>query len=139
MLPSTTLSNFGAFTFADHVKFGYYGEKFIAELYKFFGYKVIHHKIGKGWDLTVIDKLTGEKFRVEVKSSRRNKDGRFVFNLYKRNHTDARKSDLVVFLLVEANGNIHLVIKPSRDLVGHTFRISDIRKLESVESYYANA
>lgn len=55
-------------------------------------------KIGKGYDIALVNRETGEITRIEVKVSRKGKDGKYRATTYKQGHTDSRKSDVIVFL-----------------------------------------
>lgn len=67
------------------------------------GYAVRLAGIQKG-DLTVIDTTTGESWNVEVKTSRRNRDGKWRFKLFVKGHTSHLHADVVLLLAVLKSG-----------------------------------
>lgn len=84
---------------------GTLGETIIAYQLQRAGYDVsFTHPGQRRGDLRVIDTETGEVFAVEVKTSRRAKDGKWRFTLYKAGHTDYRDSDYVVLCCAQPTG-----------------------------------
>lgn len=55
-------------------------------------------------DLTVIDTGTGESWNVEVKTSRKNRDGKWRFKLIVAGHTSHHDADFVLLLAVLKSG-----------------------------------
>lgn len=92
-------------TLADHNRLGIgtAGEMTARLLFEQAGYAVRLAGRNKG-DLTIIDTGTGESWNVEVKTSRRNRDGKWRFKLVKAGHTDHRYADYVLMLAVLKSG-----------------------------------
>ena len=74
-------------------------------------------------DLLAISKATGESWRVEVKTARRNADGRWKFNLVKDGHTDCKCSDVVLLLAILKTGRA----------VPFVISVTHIGKLRSIQ------
>lgn len=72
------------------------------------GYEVVTLRPGsRRGDLLAINRRTGETFRVEVKTARRDKSRRWKFNLVKQDQygrTDCKHADVVLLLAVLASG-----------------------------------
>lgn len=78
------------------------------------GYDVVTTRCGdKRGDLVAIDRTTGEKRIVEVKTARRGKDGKWRFTLAKTGHTDHRNSDVVMALAVMTSGRVVPYVIPT--------------------------
>lgn len=96
---------------------GTMGEMVARNLFLKAGYAVITTRDGEHrGDLVVIDQKTGERYQVEVKTSRRNRDGKWRFTLWKKGCTDHRHSDFVVLLPVLKSGRVVPFIIPTADL-----------------------
>lgn len=67
-------------------------------------------------DLVVTDTFTGEMLKIEVKTARRGKDGKWRFTLWKKNHTDHRDADYVVLLPVLKSGRVVPFVIPVSEL-----------------------
>lgn len=80
---------------------GTFGELLARELLLGNGYLV---ETGRGCDLVAGNPHTGQVYRIEVKTSRRCKDGKWRFTLYKKSHTDHRKSDVVILMCISDVG-----------------------------------
>lgn len=78
---------------------GCLGENTVWQALEASGYKVQRARTLEG-DLRAIRIATGEIYRVEVKTARRGKDGRWRFTLYKEGHTNHVLSNVVVLLAV---------------------------------------
>ena len=99
---------------------GLYGEVWAISALERGGYKVERSKEGgKCGDLQAIDKETGEISRVEVKTSRRGKDGNYRFCLERvvngRVCTTIHHSDFLVLLAVTKMGTIFPFVLPVVD------------------------
>jgi hypothetical protein len=68
-------------------------------------------------DLLAIAPDTGEFWRVEVKTARRCKDGKWRFTLVKNGHTDHRDSDVVLLLAVTITGHAVPFLIPVADIL----------------------
>lgn len=96
---------------------GAWGENYVAAKFQEAGFKVSFARIGeRRGDLRIVDPETGEIYRVEVKTARRAKDGKWRFTLYKRGHTDHANSDFVVLLAVLKSGRAVPFVIPSQVL-----------------------
>jgi hypothetical protein len=91
--------NLGAHSLSSPAKMANYGEQRLTRLFNALGFKAVQ-EYHAGHDITVVDKRTGEKHKIEVKTARPAKDGRYHATLVKNGRTDAYKSDYVIFLLV---------------------------------------
>lgn len=102
---------------------GLYGEQLAAEHLRRAGYHVIavrDDKVQAG-DLRVIHPDTGECIALEVKTARRAADGKWHFNLWKRNSQNHHKADMVLLLAALKTGQVVpfvIPIEAARD-VGH--------------------
>lgn len=99
---------------------GMYGETWACSQLERGGYMVERQKEGgKCGDLRAVDKETGEIFRVEVKTSRRGKDGVYRFCLERqvgaRVCTSIHHSDFVILLAVTKMGTIYPFVLPVVD------------------------
>jgi len=96
---------------------GALGEMAAAKLLEMRGYRVSFTGAAeKRGDLRVVSPVTGEVVRVEVKTARRCKDGKWRFTLKKKQHTDYRHSDVVVLLAVIGGGAVVPFVIPVADL-----------------------
>lgn len=94
---------------------GMIGEQLVYQALEAAGYRPVTLQHG-GCDLRAISPATGEIFCVEVKTSRRGKDGRWRFKLYKAGHTDHRKSQVVVLLAITLSGDVIPFVIPTSEL-----------------------
>lgn len=79
------------------------------------GYLVSRGRRGEG-DLHVVDPLTGECWRVEIKTALRGRDRKWRFLLYKSGKTNYRCSDVVILLAVLDDFHCIPYTIPVRDL-----------------------
>ncbi len=106
-----------------HRAVGAAGELMAAILLERAGYEVRTANCGtrhRG-DLTAVDKATGESFRVEVKTSRRSKDGRYHWRLRKHDRhgvTDIDDADYVLLLAVAVSGAVTPFVVPVKAFSG---------------------
>lgn len=88
---------------------GLLGEKIAKRNLEKFGLDVLLvSELSLGYDLLVNDVL-----KVEVKTARMNKRGSFQFCLTKSDHTDIRKSDIVILQCIFPNGCIETFVVPT--------------------------
>lgn len=86
---------------------GTMGEIAVARMLESSGYDVSLAHVGeKRGDLRAVSRSTGEIWRVEVKTARRAKDGKYRFTLFKKGCTDYRDADFVVLLPVLKSGRV---------------------------------
>jgi hypothetical protein len=97
-----------------HTAFGAYGEQRAASLLWRLGLMVIP---SKGCDLIAVNRSTGERWRIEVKTAKRSNDGKYRFTCIKRNHTHTNKSDIVICLAYDG-GEFGPFIIPVKDIIG---------------------
>jgi len=83
------------------VAIGTVGESVVARAFEDNGYTVTTSYVNG--DLTVINK-SGEMFYVEVKTSRKASNGRWMFTLFKRGSQNHKYADFVVLLCVMKSG-----------------------------------
>ncbi len=102
---------------------GLYGEQIAAQLLEEAGYQVSFTQAAeRRGDLHVIDPDTGEIIRVEVKTARRNGNGRWAFCLRRKSRsgvgvrTDVAYSDVVILLAVLKSGRVVPFVIPSDEL-----------------------
>lgn len=101
-----------------HVQVGAAGERLSYILLEQQGYVVsnVHPGECRG-DLRVITKH-GEIMKVEVKTARAGKDGRWHFNLRVDGHSDHRHSDIVILLCVLPSGYVVPFVVPVPAVAG---------------------
>lgn len=98
---------------------GAMGEKTAAHLLEQSGYQVSFCRVGeKRGDLSVASLHTGEVFKVEVKTARRCKDGKWRFTLYLKAKIDHRHADVVILLAVLDSGRVIPFVVPTTFLMG---------------------
>lgn len=112
----TSMPHLG-FMLSDHLghrAIGELGECIARLLLEKSGYMVITTRIGqKRGDLVAINRDTGEVFKIDVKTARRGKSGKWTFTLFKsRGHTDYRLSDFVLLLPVLKSGAVVPFVVP---------------------------
>lgn len=96
---------------------GLMGEMIAKRLFESACYSVITPQAGQHrGDLVVTDISTGEMLKIEVKTARRGKDGKWRFTLWKKNHTNHRDSDYVVLLPVLKSGRVIPFVIPVSEL-----------------------
>lgn len=76
---------------------GAIAEKRVAQFLRKNGFKAQVLTYG-GTDIIATNKNTGEKIRLEIKFSSINKDGKYRATTIKKNATDHRKSDYIIFV-----------------------------------------
>ena len=90
---------------------GDYGEQYVALLLKRAGYDVeICSHLRFSGDLSLLDKLTGEFLRIEVKTAFESKRGTYQFCLFKPSFTDCSYSDYVALLCIDKHKKHYLYI-----------------------------
>jgi len=88
---------------------GLFGEKLAKRKLENFGLDVLWvAQLDLGYDL-----LVNESLKVEVKTARMNVRGKFQFCLTKKDHTNIRKSDVVILQCVFPNGCIEVFVVPT--------------------------
>lgn len=97
----------------NHVKVGRGGEAYAQQQFEQAGYRVDSPPEKKQGDLRVIDKATGEIFKVEVKTSRRGKSGHWQVCINKDKKTRATHADFVVIQLVLGEMRVVTFIIPA--------------------------
>jgi hypothetical protein len=96
-----------------HREIGAVGERWLCETLERQGYRVAYGQLGKKeGDLRVIDVITGEVLKIEVKTARQCKDGKWRFTLAKDGHTDHQHADMVALLAVMASGRVIPFVMP---------------------------
>lgn len=92
---------------------GMWGEEWLKGKLERCGYQVSNaHKGEFRGDLRVVDQVTGEVFRLEVKTARAGKDKRYRFCLRKKGHTDIAHADYVALLCVSRWGTVTPYLAP---------------------------
>lgn len=89
---------------------GVYGELIALDWLTETGYVAEH---ANSCDLIVGDTVTGKVHKVEVKASRMSSNGSYEFNLFKRDHTDHKRSEFVVLLCFCPDGAILPFVIPA--------------------------
>lgn len=102
---------------------GAVGERFAQEQFEKAGYVVSIPTEKKAGDLRVMNPITGEVMRVEVKTGRDGVDGRWQFcitrRIGKRNKTDCHHADVVVVQAVSSvTGLVVTYVIPTGELDG---------------------
>ena len=106
---------------------GFAGEYFARHLFNRYGFIADVQTEKKRGDLRVCDPVTGECWKVEVKTARRRPDGRWAFQLFKRGKTDYRHSDYVMLLAVIGGGKVASFLIPVSSLgTRNTITISNL-------------
>lgn len=77
------------------------------------GYVVTYPTERKQGDLKVIDKTTGEIFKVEVKTSREGRDGKWQICLNRGKKTSVKHADFVLIQLVMRSGRVVVFLIPA--------------------------
>lgn len=97
-------------------------ENYVAKYLRSIGYKVEVCRLS-GYDLLATNKITGEVLKIEVKFSSRNNDGKYRATTIKRDATDHRKSDFIIFVCqnILDGGNCTEFIIPCKDQGDKTF------------------
>lgn len=96
-----------------HREIGAVGERWLKEALERQGYRVAYGHMGsKNGDLAVVDVTTGEVRKIEVKTAREGRDGKWRFTLFKAGHADHRHADMVVLLAVMASGRVVPFVMP---------------------------
>jgi len=94
-------------------KIGMIGELWLADKLRNQGYLVAMGIQGqKKGDLSATDPRSGELIRIEVKTARRGKNGKWKFTLVKTGCTDHRHADVVALLAVMDSGRVVTFIVP---------------------------
>lgn len=88
-----------------HTELGAYGERYARELLQSLSFKVQRAGYAGEYDLLATDQKRKKTYRVEVKASRLNAAGYYMFCLRKRDRTDISHSDVVVLLPFDSEGN----------------------------------
>lgn len=92
---------------------GAMGEQTATHLLEQSGYQVSFCRVGeKRGDLSAVSLHTGEVFKVEVKTARQCKDGKWRFTLWLKNKIDHRHADVVMLLAVLASGRVVPFVVP---------------------------
>lgn len=102
----------------NHVKLGMLGERYAAQLLRDRGFKV--ERAGRrAGDLRAVDRVTGEIFKVEVKTARSDKRGKWQFKLYDAGHTNHLHADILILLAVsfsDCGVNVTEFVLPVSDM-----------------------
>ena len=77
------------------------------------GYVVTYPTERKQGDLKVTDKATGQILKVEVKTSREGRDGKWQVSLNRGAKTSVRHADVVIIQLVMRSGRVVVFIIPA--------------------------
>jgi hypothetical protein len=95
---------------SEHVLTGNFGEDYIYRLLVNSGYIVRKtSKLAFSGDLQVTDPVTGEFFKIEVKTANQHPtSGQFRFCLKKTGKTDCTYSDYVILVCIDTDGRIYL-------------------------------
>jgi hypothetical protein len=106
-----------ALTNLNNRQIGGIGEIWLSEALKNQGYEVTPGIQGqKRGDLLAIDPQSGEMTRIEVKTARKCKDGKWRFTLAKKGHTDHRHADKVALLAVLKTGDVVVFMIPVEEI-----------------------
>lgn len=108
---------------------GFAGEYFARHTIQNSGYVVTIQREKKRGDLQVADIFTGECWKVEVKTARRRKDGKWTFQVKGTGNarTDYRHSDYVMLLAVIGGGKVASYLIPVSKLgTRNTITISNL-------------
>lgn len=97
---------------------GAVGEKIAAHLLERSGYFIRVPDRRHAGDLHAIIPDTGQLVKIEVKTARRSKDKKWRFTLFKRGHTDARHSDVVMLLAASPAGFVTSFLVPAYFFAG---------------------
>lgn len=102
-----------------HNLLGIHGEKFIERLFTNAGY-IVRYCANERYsgDLSVTCRVTGEVFKIEVKTSLENNRGNYGFCTRKAGHTDCSYSDFVALFCIDKNHQHYLYIIPASCLNG---------------------
>lgn len=94
---------------------GALGERWAALTLQASGYVVrsLPHRSKRG-DLEAISRATGEIIRIEIKTARKCKDGKWRFLLRKQSKQDHRHADVVILLAVTLSGDVVPFVLPVR-------------------------
>jgi hypothetical protein len=68
----------------------------------------------QGSDIIAVNRSTGEQIKLEIKFSSRNSDGKYRATTIKKNATDHRKSDYIIFLCQGVGGKCTSFIIPTK-------------------------
>lgn len=83
---------------------GALGERYVGAALEKQGWQVSYQHCNKQGDLRAWNPETGEIVRIEVKTARRNADGNWCFNLFKKGKTSVLHADVVILLAVLKSG-----------------------------------
>jgi len=98
---------------------GALGEQLVFRILESKGYTVSNvHSGERRGDLRAVTP-NGEIMRVEVKTARQTKDGKYHFSLLKEGKRDHRDSDLIIFLCVTRAGFVVPFVIPTSVLSNH--------------------
>jgi len=103
---SRSLAGFLAFNAkqSKHYDIGHYGEKLAIAMLEDDGFKAFKPSDIREGDIHAVDRVTGELFKIEVKTSTYSEASRkWQFCLKKGTKTDCRYSDYVLFILIDKN------------------------------------
>lgn len=93
---------------------GIMGERLIVRWLLYLGWWAV---LGGVSDITALSP-NGKVINIEVKTARKNKDGKWRFTLYKRNHTNHRVSDYVILIAIGQSSSIFVI--PTNDIKDRT-------------------
>ena len=106
---------------------GYLGELLVMEALIYSDWKAYQPKARKIGDIIATNKDTGECLKIEVKTARQSKAGRWQFLLYKNDEhgqTDCSYSDVVVLVCISKAGLIFSFILPASEITSNKVSIS---------------
>lgn len=103
------------------------------------GYRLINGQVERGGDLQVVDR-DGVIHRVEVKTSKRGRDGRFSWNLVRvlreRTCTDYRHADVLILLAVIDSARVVPFVVPCAQIAQKQISMSNPLAARSKWSQY---
>lgn len=108
-----------------HNDIGCHGEKYAAQLFRDAGYIVRNcsHERHSG-DICIVDPVTGELLKIEVKTAIESHRGRYGFCLIKAGHTSIKHSDFVLLLCIDKHGKHYSYLIPTELIFSQHLTIS---------------
>lgn len=110
---------------------GQWGEVYVKNRLSDLGWQILPESQA---DVSAVSPETGEIVKIEVKTARRGKDGKFRATTYKRGHTDHNKADIVV--LICQHTELTFFVIPSQAVKNHIAITSNPRTYEGKWSKY---
>lgn len=118
-------------------RFGYYGETMLRQHFTKLGFLVTHKK--RMGDLCLTNVKTGHMLKIEVKSARKGKDGKYRATLVKTGCTDVHDSDILILLVAKGTDNTDVYIIPVKDIIGRRHIVITSDNYKGRFAQYKNA